>query len=117
MNRKQKTFLLAGIAVIVVMGLYPPWVMQTRERNFVGINTQKHKYTTEPGPYSWIGDPPLFNFDYDRRLSYDPKDARVRFIDLYRLGVQFFIVAVATAGLIIVFGDKKARGIIQPGSR
>lgn len=72
MNRKQKICLLAGITVIVVMGLFPPWVLERRV-----------------GPYSFIGHP--------------PGDAR--FIDLYRLGIQFLIVAVATAGLIFILKD------------
>ncbi len=33
--------------------------------------------------------------------------AEARFIDLYRLGVQYFIVAVVTAGLIITLRDRK----------
>ncbi len=96
MNKKQKTCLLIGIAAIVVMGLYPPWVIQS-ERNFVGgsIRNQivkRYEYKTEAGPYSWIDEPP----------------AKAKFVDLYRLGVQFFVVAVVTAGLVITFRDEKA---------
>ena len=87
MNKKQKTCLLIGITAIVVMGLYPPWVLETKE-----LWAGKVKYTLEPGPYSWIGDPPV----------------TAKFIDLYRLCVQFFVVAVVTAGLIIIFRDEKA---------
>ena len=35
-------------------------------------------------------------------------EARAKFIDLYRLGSQYFIVAVVTAGLVITFRDEKA---------
>lgn len=94
MNKKQKTCLLVGIAAAVVMGLFPPWVIQSRERNFLGggVGSQRYEYKTESGPYFWIGDPP----------------AKARFIDLYRLGLQYFVVAVVTAGLIITFRDEKA---------
>ncbi len=135
MNRKQKTCLLVGIAAIVAMGLFPPWVLERR--------VSRDKYTTEPGPYSWIGNPPREPAEYKTEEVYDwnkaiwlnavkkykepiptkykkelvNRSVEVRFIDLYRLGVQYFVVAVTTAGLIIIFGDKKARGIIQPGSR
>ena len=131
MNRKQKTCLLISIAAVVVMGLFPPWVLERR----VGGN----KYVTEPGPYSWIGNPPVIAAETKtvRHPAFhpvrDPDDSnyvwllrkmgettkeryttttilsegRPRFIDLYRLGVQYFIVAVVTAGLIIILRDRK----------
>jgi len=98
MNRKQKACLLIGMAAIMVMGLFPPWVIQTEKRNFLGgSNTARRfevRYITEPGPYSWISTPPGEN---------------ARFIDLYRLGLQYFVVVAVTAGLIIIFGDKGAK--------
>ena len=132
MNRKQKICLWVGITAIVVMGLFPPWVLERR----VGGN----KYVTEPGPYSWIGNPPVIAAEtktvrhpavYPVREPYDSdyvwrlknlggptkeryttttilSEGRPRFIDLYRLGVQYFIVAVVTAGLVITFRDEKA---------
>ena len=125
MNKKQKICLLAGITVIVLMGLYPPWVLESR-----GI--------IEPGPYSWIGNPPIRAAETKivrhPAIVRDPDDseyiwqmrklggadkvryttetirgkATARFIDLYRLGVQFFMVAVVTIGLVITFRDEKA---------
>lgn len=90
MNDKQKKCLWASIALIVAMGLFPPWVVESREQ----INIRReYRYTTESGPYSWIGDPP----------------SRAKFVDLYRLGIQYFVVAVVTAGLISTFRDKKDR--------
>ncbi len=131
MNRKQKTCLLVSIAAIVVMGLWPPWVIETRELNRLGDRFE-YKYTLEPGPYSWIGSPPSRRkaykeyqtakearyqeilTEYKRRYSNttafsDRKDleARPRFIDLYRLGLQYFVVAVVTAGLIIILKNRK----------
>ena len=107
MNRKQKTCLLVGIAAIVVMGLFPPWVIQSREMNSLGDGKYEYKYTTEPGPYSWIGSPPPVRVYYPITKLNVPKKGRTRFIDLYRLGVQYFIVAVVTAGLIITLRDRK----------
>ena len=124
MNRKQKACILVSIAVIVVMGLWPPWVLESR-----GI--------TEPGPYSWIGNPPVRAAETKivrhpavvrepddseyvwqmRKLGGADKEryttetirgkATAKFIDLYRLGVQYFVVAVVTAGLIITLRDRK----------
>ncbi|MBW8042356.1 MAG: hypothetical protein FVQ85_20495 [Planctomycetes bacterium] len=109
MNRKQKTCILVSIAVIVAMGLYPPWVLESKE-----LWGGKPKYTLEPGPYSWINDPPVrvetkpssVSWLNDKRKMGSPQ-ARARFIDLYRLGVQYFMVAVVTAGLIITLRDRK----------
>ncbi len=99
MNIKQKTCLLVGIAAIVVMGLFPPWVIE--KYYLVGI--KKITFGLESGPYSWIGSPPTAE-DVDRYKGY-PVQSTARFIDLYRLGVQFFLVAVVTAGLIVIFKD------------
>ena len=114
MNRKQKTCLLVGITAGGVMGLWPPWVLERR--------TGLKKYILEPGPYSWIASPPVIDAEkssgkwYQSIYSYSAKEritvparceATARFIDLYRLGVQYFMVAVVTAGLIIILGGKK----------
>ena len=119
MNKKQKTCLLVGIAAVVAMGLFPPWVLERREMNILGGGRYEYKHTTVPGPYSWIGDPPQakayscfwIGDDFSEKRvhpwSYDPPEERARFIDLYRLGVQYFVVAVVTAGLIIVLKNRK----------
>ena len=150
MNKKQKTCLLVSMATMVVMGLFPPWVIQSREINRLG-NRWECKYITEPGPYSWIGTPPIRPPVYERVIDWDnskwikfadlpvkattsktedilrsayarnggrwnlkykqelkKREAEARFIDLYRLGLQYFVVAVVTAGLIIIFRDEKA---------
>lgn len=113
MNRKQKACILVSIVVIVVMGLYPPWVIETKEFVRMGMRSE-WKYTLEPGPYSWIGNPPVRvetkpnpYYTSDPKVLLGSPQARARFIDLYRLGVQFFVVAVVTAGLIITLRDRK----------
>ncbi len=98
MNDKQKKCLWAGIALIVVMGLFPPWVVESREVNRLGYDRgYEYKYTTESGPYSWIGSPP----------------SRAKFVDLYRLGIQYFVVAVVIAALFITLRDKKGEKIFK----
>jgi len=96
------------MAAIVVMGLFPPWVIQSRELNRWGKSGQ-FKYITEPGPYRWIDSPPPRAYpcsgSYPKVFWWE----RPRFIDLYRLGVQYFVVAVVTSGLIVILGDKKTR--------
>jgi len=104
MNRKQKICLWVGIAAIVAMGLYPPWVLESEKRNYLGGSGEsrrfEYRYTTKPGPYSWIGNPPIV-------ANWKGETQEVsKFVDLYRLGIQYFVVAVVTAGLILTFRDK-----------
>ena len=106
MNKKQKTCLLIGIAVIVVMGLFPPWVLEYERRHFTGNSKFEFRYTIEPGPYSWISDPPYAE-EKSNPYSTGFTEGNAKFIDLYRLGLQYFMVAVVTAGLVITFRDEK----------
>ena len=113
MNRKQKICLLVGIAVIVVMGLFPPWVLETEKRNFLGGSGGNQRYeqklSLEAGPYSWIGNPPSRPKAAGATAFADRNDlaATAKFIDLYRLSVQYFVVVAVTAGLIIILKDRK----------
>jgi len=84
MNRKQKICLWVGIVAIVVMGLFPPWVFLYGEKAYAG-------------PYGWIGTSP----------SWLGSGTKCNFVDLHRLGIQYFVVAVVTSGLIITLKDKK----------
>jgi len=81
-NRTQKIIILIVILCIVAMTLYPPWVLRS--------GSQAHP-STEPGPYTLIWSPP----------------ERARFIDLYRLSIQFFGIFVIATGLFFVTGTKK----------
>ncbi len=70
MNRKQKRIFFIGIAIIVLMGLIPPWYYQARG-----------PFPSRPGGYGFIFDTP-----------YDIGDA----IDISRLFIQWAMVAIAT---------------------
>ncbi|MBN1972546.1 MAG: hypothetical protein JW787_02835 [Sedimentisphaerales bacterium] len=78
MNKKQKVILFIGIIIFVIMGIYPPWVLNRSS----GI---------EAGYWAFINDPPR----------------TAKFIDLYRLGVQWFMVAVVIGSLLVILKDKK----------
>lgn len=105
MNDKQKKCLWAGIALIVAMGLFPPWVCERETK--IAFGHGEWKSITEPGPYSWIGDPP------GKINSQGYLYIRPKFVDLYRLGIQYFVVSVVTAGLIITLRDKKGGKIFK----
>lgn len=90
MNWKQKICLWIGIAVIVLMGLFPPWVFQV-----------KSTYVNElvDAGYAFITNPPHYLFRGDIKIGAS--------IELARLAVQWAIVAVITGGLIVTLADKK----------
>ena len=87
MNRKQKTFLWIGIAVIVLMGIFPPWISKVEILN----STNQRN-----AGYGCILNPPTTNSPtwYVR-------------IDTSRLSVQWVVIAVITSGLILTFKGKK----------
>jgi hypothetical protein len=83
MNRKQKICLWVGIAVIVTMGIFPPWMITGGSQGCL------------PMGYSFILNP--------------PSPANLCRIDASRLCIQWVMVAVVTGGLIFTFGDKKPK--------
>lgn len=76
MNKKQLIVMWAGIAIIVLMGIFPP----------VAMNGQ--------GICTFIG----FQFIFNKETIFS--------FDLTRLGIQLIIVSAITTGLIITFKDK-----------
>lgn len=91
MNWKQKICMWIGIAVIVLMGLYPPWIA---------------KDTVHGGSSQAC---PQFSFLMPRLLE------RLEFvlekppcqIHVVQLVIQWVVVAVVTGGLMVTFADKK----------
>ncbi len=71
LNIVQKGVVLTALIVIVVMTVYPPWVVF---------------YTSLAGPYAPIWLPPEL----------------ARFIDLYRLAIQYGAVLIVAGGLCLV---------------
>lgn len=85
MNWIQKTLLWIGISVIVVMGLFPPWV--------VG----KSVLSPNNAGYNFILNPP------------EAKRSEFSGLNSSRLLVQWIMVAVITGGFIVTFKSKKKR--------
>lgn len=99
MNRKQIIVLWIGIAVIVVMGIYPPWTMKSVYANQLkGSDTDTirslMKFVNEV--YYPIWPRPLKN-NYLLFME----------IDICKLVVQWIMVATITGGLLVTFKDKK----------
>ncbi len=80
MNRKQIIILWVGIAIFVLMGLFPPWV----------VYEQGHLY-----------------FLHKLTLFSPIRTNNGSRIDVPRLCVQWAMVAVVTSGLLITLKDKK----------
>lgn len=95
MNKKQKVVFLVGVGIIVIMGLIPPWyyhsVRSLDQRIAFEIN----------GDYGSLFSPP--SSDLPR---FNIRDTLV-LIDLSRLLVQWAVVAIATAGIVLVLQDKR----------
>jgi len=91
MNRKPKICLWIGIAVIVAMGIYPPWLYTFTAQ---GVNSR------ENAGYNCILTPP------------QPKEDIAPYgiiLDIPRLCLQWVIIAIVTGGLIVTFKDKKTK--------
>jgi hypothetical protein len=98
MNKKQKVVFLMGVGIIVLMGLMPPWYY-----HHVGFSD----YSDQPialeinGDYAWLFSPPISDLP-----GLHKKDTLV-LIDLSRLLIQWAVVAIATAGIVLVLKDKR----------
>lgn len=90
MNRKQKICLWIGIAIIVVMGIFPPWVMPITSR-YGSRDTVKRRYY------------------YGYHSIWEQRENPVESIDFHRLGLQWAITSVITGSLIYSFKDKKPK--------
>ena len=96
LNRKQKTVLRIGIAVIVVMGIFPP----TRRGYCPAVRIPAG--IRHPGrPQEIIHyEPPHFGYTF-------LLIAKISDIGFGKLLVQWIMVAVVTGGSIYTFKDKK----------
>lgn len=89
MNKKQKIAFLVGIGIIVLMGLIPPWYYA-----FVG------------GPHRLLG---AYGLLFSPPSLVGAEDLADVYIDLSRLLVQWAVVAIATAGIVLVLKDYNGR--------
>jgi hypothetical protein len=91
MNRKQTIILWVGLAIFLLMGIFPPWLMTC---------SSGEKYGEEDAGYHCILSSPI---SFSECLGYLEGSK----LDLRRLYTQWIIVVVATGGLIYTFRDKQ----------
>jgi len=89
LNATQRTIILAGIAVIVLMGVYPPWTY-----TFKSTMT----YSEEPAGYGFIASPPSRRGD---NLMHGVK------IDTSRLLIQWAVAIAASSFGVLVVARRK----------
>jgi hypothetical protein len=99
MNRKQKICLWVGISVIVLMGLFPPWV-QTVLNQKTG---QMHIDRRWSHGHRLFSDPP----DYKRVEG--SLATGLPIIDWPRLSVEVGSFVLITVAFIYTFKDKKPK--------
>ena len=90
MNKKQIVVLWIGIAVIVVMCLFPPWHYKSGDKLIQGQIDWGYKFILTPAQAP--------NPDYEQLKG---------IIDVRRLFIQILIVGLITTGLIVTFIDRK----------
>jgi hypothetical protein len=97
MNRKQKVVFLVGVGIIVMMGLIPPWYYHS-------VFTEEQRIACEiNGDYGFLFSPPQPPSDLVRfKAKYT-----LILIDYSRLLVQWAVVAIATAGIVLVLKDRR----------
>jgi hypothetical protein len=106
LNLMQKRIMLAGVAVIMLMGLFPPWIQTTTTTatNSGGIYVQETRHTTTvdtAAGYYFLSNAPW---------SSDDKKVYVRTLLTYRLDfgrllIQWFFVSLSTAALMFYFKE------------
>lgn len=94
MGKGAKGIITAGIAVIVLMGMFPPWttVLRNKNGNFISESSEGYSLLTDP--------PELYQENRLKTVT----------IDWKRLSLQIAIALLATGGAVFVFGGKQGEG-------
>ena len=93
MNAKQKKILVVGVAVAVLMGVFPPWT-----DSFLLDSGEQGKIQSQSAAgYSLILDPPQAQPGMQLLHTFT--------IDISRLFVQWVVVAMAVGGGLVYFRE------------
>jgi hypothetical protein len=91
MDKRQKLVVWVALALIVWMGLYPPWVQSFQRGD--------GRWGPTAGSYGWIfdppGPPPRVSEGYFRDWRFWTNR-----IDTPRLAIQWLMVSMVAAGLV-----------------
>jgi hypothetical protein len=96
MNKNQKKVIIVGLVLIVLMGLFPPWI---HTFNVKAVNIER------AGNYGFMFSPP----PPERNLSFlNEKLWGVR-LDVSRLLIQWILVVVIVCGLVVLLKKDNVR--------
>ena len=84
MNKKQLLVVRCGIGLIAIMGIFPPWVYTVDARSI---------HSRKPAGYQFIFDPP---HPESTAPAYGVR------VDTSRLLIQWTVVTVLTAGILLL---------------
>jgi len=105
MNPIQKQLLVLGVAVMVVMGVYPPWVRIRQNVTRMPYATAAQAETQEPAGYAFIYEPPQAN-----PSQYGQFYEGVR-IDFGRLLIQWTSVILVLGAGLMYFKDSDKKSL------
>jgi hypothetical protein len=88
-NTTQRVIILSGMAVIVLMGLYPPWTYTFKS---------SITYSEQPAGYGFIASPPRTIAD---SLMHGAK------MDMSRLLIQWAVTIAASCAGVLVTAKRK----------
>ena len=89
-NEKQRKFIIAGVVVVILMGLFPPWTYTFK---------YKTAYSNEPAGYGFILAPPEKK---NKAMTHGIE------LDMKRLSVQLVIALLATGLGVFLTATTKA---------
>ncbi len=95
MHKTQKFIVLVGIILIILMGVYPPWL-------YIDEGKIEH-----PMGYAPIWRPPIERHHntaelFGVKLQLDFQDKTANTIDLFRLFMQIAVLSAVTGGAVVL---------------
>ena len=89
-NKKQKTILIIGVAIIILMGLFPPWTC---------TYTYESESSKTSSGYAFIANPPKVRGFTFGTFGFE--------LDISRLCVQWIVVIFATGLGVLLTKESK----------
>lgn len=101
MNPRLKNAMLAGLGIVVLMALFPPWA-QCELRWIQRPNSNAYEGTVfvRSAGYGFVLIPPKVGTDPGAQLD-------ASFIDCTRLVIQWVVVVAVTLGVVIALSGKE----------
>jgi len=112
MNFIQKLFFLLGVAIFVVMGIFPPWTPKSEPADMLSKLTEDNYFKPNSQVTSVLSEHTFYNYHF---ILCRPQKAQTKDghempllikIDIVKLSVQWLIVAAITSGLVVLFVTK-----------